>query len=104
MARFAFLLTLLISVKANALTVELYGVRGVHLHYADGTKSVISFDSETAGKFSGYICQTLNEEQKSEIHSAISDADLKGKPLNLKLTVGPGTMCLQSVSLSESES
>lgn len=88
------------SVTAQAVTLELLGVRHIKLRDEQGKETEISFDSQTSGSFRGYMCQSAKEEERRKIRGALEDASIHGAPLDLVLTLENGTACLRSVNRS----
>ena len=88
---------------ANAMTMEMTNVTGIHIETSvktDGSLTwLISVDSNQAGRFSGVIC-TRSGEDELQAAALVQKAQREDLPLDLILYVDQSSICLQAVRVS----
>jgi hypothetical protein len=82
---------------ASAFSMELTNVHGLHIEVS-GKEFLVTMDSETAGKFSGFICaQQTPGGSVEEVAATIGRAEKEDRGLDITISVENGLMCLQGI-------
>jgi hypothetical protein len=102
-AQWWIFLLLAFASSANAITMEMTHVTGLHIETSvkiDGTSTwLISVDSTQAGHFSGVICTNSTDDEAAAV-AVIQKSQREDLPLDLILYVDQNTICLQAVRVS----
>jgi hypothetical protein len=84
--------------QAFAMSVEMTNVHGIHIELSTQQEFVVSFDSPASGTFSGVICAPKSGSLE-EIAAVIHKAEQDDVGLDVKMEIGPHTMCLAAVKM-----